>query len=186
MLTQLAFWSGQASYFLVLALYLQHGRGLARWTPGLVFTILAVAYCGIVRAGVDWSRGSAARSWLRRCAGARCRPRSRPVVAESAYGGSVARARARPAAGRCRDGAVPRPAHIDGAGQRRPAARRRGVGVLSTMQQVGNAVGVAVIGVLFFGAVPDGYAHAFELSTLALSVLLVGVAGCARCLPRAG
>ena len=45
-------------------------------------------------------------------------------------------------------------------------------------------MGVAVIGVLYFGAAPQGYAHAFELSTLALSVLLVGVAGCARRLPR--
>jgi len=58
-------------------------------------------------------------------------------------------------------------------------------GLLSTMQQVGNAVGVAVIGVIFFGTAAHGYAHAFTLSTLALSVLLVGVAGCARCLPRA-
>ena len=65
-----------------------------------------------------------------------------------------------------------------------PQRPARCPGLLSTMQQVGNAVGVAVIGVLFFGAVPQGYAHAFELSTVALSVLLVGVAGCARCLPR--
>jgi predicted MFS family arabinose efflux permease len=56
-------------------------------------------------------------------------------------------------------------------------------GLLSTMQQVGNAVGVALIGVLFFGAVDGGYAHAFELSTAVLAVLLVGAAACARRLP---
>ena len=44
LLTQLAFWSGQASFFLVLALYLQQGRGLSALNSGLVFTILAVSY----------------------------------------------------------------------------------------------------------------------------------------------
>ena len=44
LLTQLAFWCGQASFFLVLALYLQQGRGLSALHAGLVFTILAVAY----------------------------------------------------------------------------------------------------------------------------------------------
>jgi hypothetical protein len=33
-----------ASFFLVLALYLQQGRGLDALTAGLVITILAVAY----------------------------------------------------------------------------------------------------------------------------------------------
>ena len=42
--TQLAFWCGQASFFLVLALYLQKGRGLDALHAGLVFSILAVAY----------------------------------------------------------------------------------------------------------------------------------------------
>ena len=32
--TQLVFWAGQASFFLVLALYLQHGRGLTRSSSG--------------------------------------------------------------------------------------------------------------------------------------------------------
>src|SRR5262249_46398988 len=44
LLTQLAFWSGQASFFLVFALYLQQGRGLGALQAGLVFTILAVSY----------------------------------------------------------------------------------------------------------------------------------------------
>ena len=44
LLAQLVFWSGQASFFLVLALYLQQGRGMTPLHAGLVFTILAVAY----------------------------------------------------------------------------------------------------------------------------------------------
>ena len=44
LLAQLVFWCGQASFFLVLALYLQQGRGLSALHSGLVFTILAAAY----------------------------------------------------------------------------------------------------------------------------------------------
>ena len=44
LVTQLVFWSGQASFFLVLALYLQQGRGMSALDSGLVFTILAVSY----------------------------------------------------------------------------------------------------------------------------------------------
>jgi len=57
-------------------------------------------------------------------------------------------------------------------------------GAMSTTQQVGNAVGVALVGVLFFGTVDGGYAHAFELSSAALAALLVGVAGVALRLPK--
>jgi predicted MFS family arabinose efflux permease len=56
-------------------------------------------------------------------------------------------------------------------------------GVLSTMQNVGNAVGVAVIGVLFFGALHSGFAHAFELSLIALAAILLAVAALTRLLP---
>jgi hypothetical protein len=44
LITQFAFWTGQASFFLVLALYLQQGRGLSALSAGLVFTVLAAAY----------------------------------------------------------------------------------------------------------------------------------------------
>jgi hypothetical protein len=56
-------------------------------------------------------------------------------------------------------------------------------GALSTMQNVGNALGVAIVGVIFFGALHGGIAHAFELSLVALSLTLVGVAGLTRLLP---
>jgi MFS family permease len=56
-------------------------------------------------------------------------------------------------------------------------------GVLSTMQQVGNAIGVAVTGVIFFGALDRGYAEAFRLSLAELAALLLGVAALTRLLP---
>ena len=57
-------------------------------------------------------------------------------------------------------------------------------GALATMQQVGKAVGVAVTGVVFFGALGGGFAHAFEVSLVQLAVLCLAVAGLTRLLPR--
>jgi hypothetical protein len=51
------------------------------------------------------------------------------------------------------------------------------------MQNVGNALGVAVTGVIFFGALRGGYAHAFELSVAELALMLVLVAALTTLLP---
>ena len=48
-------------------------------------------------------------------------------------------------------------------------------GVMSTMQQVGNALGVALIGILYFGALPDAQ-HAFGLGLGYLFALALIVA----------
>jgi hypothetical protein len=50
------------------------------------------------------------------------------------------------------------------------------------MQQVGNALGVAVTGVIFFGALRGGFAHAFVLSVAELAALLLVVAALTRLL----
>jgi sugar phosphate permease len=59
-------------------------------------------------------------------------------------------------------------------------------GLLATAQNVGNAIGVAVIGAVYFGAASGGVAHAFQLSLAALAVVLLGVVALARRLPRPG
>jgi predicted MFS family arabinose efflux permease len=56
-------------------------------------------------------------------------------------------------------------------------------GALSTMQQVGNAVGVAITGVIFFGLLSSGYTRAFEVSLAELTGLLLAVAALALVLP---
>ena len=56
--------------------------------------------------------------------------------------------------------------------------------VMATVQNVGNALGVAVTGVMFFGALHSGYGTAFELAAGQLAILLVGVAALTRLLPR--
>jgi hypothetical protein len=48
--------------------------------------------------------------------------------------------------------------------------------VLSTAQQVGNALGVAVVGMVFFGAVGGGYAHALVWNFVVLAGTTTAVA----------
>ncbi len=57
-------------------------------------------------------------------------------------------------------------------------------GLLATFQQVGGALGVAVIGTLFFGALPGGsYPHAFALSMVVLAALTGLTAALVQLLP---
>ena len=44
LLAQLVFWTGQASFFLILALYLQEGRELTALASGVVFTAIGAGY----------------------------------------------------------------------------------------------------------------------------------------------
>jgi hypothetical protein len=57
-------------------------------------------------------------------------------------------------------------------------------GVFSTMQQLGNAVGVAVIGNVYFGLVAQGTAHAFDVSMACLVGATLAVAVSALGLPK--
>jgi MFS family permease len=185
--TQLVFWCGQASFFLVFGLYLQAGRGEDALQAGLVFTILAAAYLATsLRAPALTLRFG--RSLL--AAGA--------VVLAAGHGLLLA--------------ALLSQGHHAGLGWLVPglvligagmglcitpltstvlayaSPERAGAvsGALSTMQQVGNSVGVAVTGIIFFGAVarPGGYPRAFELSLVELACLLLAVAALTRLLPR--
>ena len=56
-------------------------------------------------------------------------------------------------------------------GSLKPENAGAAAGALSTMQQVGNALGVAVTGVIFFGALDGGFGHAFEVSLIQLALL---------------
>jgi EmrB/QacA subfamily drug resistance transporter len=182
MLTQLAFWCGQASYFLVLALYLQVGLGLSALQSGAVFSILAAAYLVASMQAPKlvgrFGRGVVVEGAMVLAAG-----HVATLVSVRSTHGEIA--------------ALVPGLLLTGAGMGLCLApittivlanvdtQRAGAvsGLLSTMQQVGNAVGVAVIGVVFFSnAVSSG----FELSTAVLATLLVAVAACARCLPRVG
>lgn len=64
-------------------------------------------------------------------------------------------------------------------------------GVLSTAQQVGGALGVAAVGVLFFGSIGSAragatstYAHSFGISTIYHTVAALAVSALVLALPR--
>jgi EmrB/QacA subfamily drug resistance transporter len=184
LLAQVVFWCGQASFFLVLALYLQQGRGLSALHSGLVFTILAATYLG-----ASMGAPALAERYGRRVLGIGALVLATghgvllAAVAAVGVGGSIA--------------ALVPGLMLIGAGMglgiaplatiilsgMKPQQAGAASGALSTMQQLGNALGVAVIGVIFFGALHSGFADAFELSLAALAVILVSVAALTRLLP---
>ena len=57
-------------------------------------------------------------------------------------------------------------------------------GALSTVQNVGNAIGVAVVGAVYFGRLGEGPAPAFEASLVVLTAIAAAVLLPATLLPR--
>ncbi len=181
---QLLFWSGQASFFLVLSLYLQLGRGMSALHSGLVFTILAAAYLMTsLRAPALTVRHG--RRVLVAGAGLLVAGHVTLAltVAAVGVGGSVlalAPGLALVGAGMGL-GITPLASLVMAAAPARHVGATSGV--LSTMQNVGNAIGVSLIGLLFYGAVSHGFAGAFQISVIALAVALTGVAALTRLIP---
>ncbi|WP_051580184.1 MFS transporter [Pseudonocardia acaciae] len=176
---QFAFWCCQAPFYLVLALYLQCGLGLSPTATGAVFAVQALAYLVVS---------------LR--APALTRRRGRVVITV----GALVLAAGFAALAACARGPVEAlfvPLVLVGVGiglcltpltmtvLAHAGPRRSGVvsGALSTMQQAGNTVGLAVTGAIFFHAAPAGYDRAFALAMVELACLLAGVAAASRLLP---
>jgi Na+/melibiose symporter-like transporter len=184
LLTQLGFWGGQASFFVVLALYLQQGRGLHALGSGLVFTILAVSYlvASVAAPGlaVRHGRGVIAAGALVLAAG-----HGLLLAGVGAVGvrGSIAELVPGLLLVGAGMGLILAPLATTILETVDPQRAGSASGLLTTMQNVGNAIGVAVTGVVFFGALHGGYAHAFQLAVAELAVLLLGVAVLTRLLP---
>jgi EmrB/QacA subfamily drug resistance transporter len=187
LVAQLVFWSGQASFFLVLALYLQQGRGLSALHAGLVFTILAASYlvASLVAPSMVQRHGRKllAEGALVLAAG---HALLLITVGDVGTGGSVfalAPALLLIGAGM---GLVIAPLATIILASAKPEHAGAASGVLATMQNVGNALGVAIVGVIYFGAVHSGLAGAFQLSLATLAIILVAVAALTRLLPAPG
>jgi EmrB/QacA subfamily drug resistance transporter len=182
--TQLCFWAGQASFFVVLALYLQNGRGLHPLPAGLVFTILAAAYLAAsMRApglAARHGRGVIAAGALVLAAG---HGLLLAAVSDIGVGGALFALVPGLVLVGAGMGLVLAPLASTILTSLEPERAGAASGMLTTMQSVGNALGVAITGVIFFGALHAGYAHAFELAVGQLALLLVGVAGLTRLLP---
>ena len=184
LVTQLCFWAGQASFFVVLALYLQSGRGLHPLPAGLVFTILAAAYVAAsMRAPALSARYGrtviAVGALVLACGHALLLG----AVADIGVGGTLLALVPGLLLVGAGMGLVLAPLASTILQSLEPERAGAASGMLTTMQNIGNAVGVAVTGVIFFGALHSGYAIAFELAVGQLAVLLVGVAVLTRLLP---
>lgn len=184
LLTQLVFWSGQAAFFLVFALYLQQGRHLDALQAGMVFTVLATAYLltslRAPRLTMKYGRRVIALGALVMAGGHALLLVGVAIAGSDGWLALLAPGLVLVGAGMglCITALVTTvlssvPQEYAGAAS----------GTLSTVQQLGNALGVAVTGVLFFGALSGGYARAFELSLAEFAVLLVLVALLTRLLP---
>jgi MFS family permease len=184
LVAQMLFWCGQASFFLVLSLYLQLGRGMSALHAGLVFTILAGAYLA-TSIQAPALTGRHGRRVLAVGAGVLAAGHVTLLLAVAAVGVHGSLAALAPGLVLVGAGmglgitplatlvmASMKPEHVGATS-----------GVLATMQNVGNALGVAVIGVLFYGALPHGFGGAFQLSVAVLAVTLTAVAAMARLLP---
>ncbi len=186
--TQLAFWCGQAAFFLVLALYLQLGLGLSPLQAGLEFTVMASAYLAAsLRAPaltMRYGRSMITAGAVTLAAADGALLATVANLHGNGFGAAIWLTPGLVLAG-VGMGLAITPlattvlAHAD------PQRAGALAGAMSTMQQVGNAVGVAVTGVIFFGAVHDGYPRALELSLTQLGCLLLAVAALSRLLPAA-
>lgn len=176
LLTQVLLWGSVASFFFVLALYLQRGRGLDALDAGSVFTILAAAYVAaslrapglMLRLGraviavgaVVLAAGLAVLAWA--------------VSATSSEGPlwELMPGLLLVGAGQ---GLTITPLVATVLSHAKPEQAGAVSGLLSTMQQVGNALGVAATGVIFHAAFRGGYARAFTSSLVEIACLPIGV-----------
>jgi EmrB/QacA subfamily drug resistance transporter len=192
LLTMLAWTSAMASFFLVLALYLQDGKGMSALESGLIFLalgssffasssiapklaikmgrqllavgsiVVATGYLVLALTATDLGT-SGAVAWLV------------PGLLVTGWGMGMVFA--------------PLPATIlSGITPHNAAAAS---GVLITVQEVGNALGVALIGIVFFtalghsGGSVSGYPHAFSYGMILLAGFTILVALLVQALPKA-
>jgi len=181
LITQTVFWCQQAASYLVLGLYLQQGRGLSPLTAGAVFAFLAAGYLitsfqapaltmrfgrNVIAAGAVLAAAANGALYL-----------------ATAHGGAVAWLFPGLVLLGAGQGLCITPLTTTVLGHADPATAGSVSGALSTAQQVGNSVGVAVTGVLFFGTLSHGYGLAFERSVLQMGALLLLVAALTRLMP---
>ena len=184
-LGQFLLFSGMAAYFLVLALYLQDGRGLGPLASGVVFSAVAVTYMVGTRNAARVLGRFGARAGISAAALTFGVGHLLVLVAvaEIGLGGSVLWLVPGLAIGGLGMGVT-----LSGLvgvvmGSVQPKHAGTVSGTSSTLQQVANAVGVALVGIIFFGRLDSGMVDAFEASLVYLVATTVAVAVAAVFLP---
>jgi EmrB/QacA subfamily drug resistance transporter len=186
------FYAAMASFFVILALYLQEGRGLSALGSGAVFTVVGVGY--LAASMVPQSvMGRLGRQW----------PALGGVVMAAGY---VALALTSGQAGAHQQAGAHHsvlplllPLLVTGIGMGMLTAPLTGIvlarvapeqagtvsGLQATTVQLGNSIGVAVIGVVFFSALHGGFGHAFQVSLIPLAALPLAATAAIQFVPRA-
>ncbi len=185
LVTQSVFWCSCASFFLVLALYLQEGLGLDPVAAGLVFTILAAAYLAASLAAPGLAARDGRRTVLTGSVAL--------VAGNATLLAVVARDGADAAIAALAPGLL-----LVGTGMGLlitplvglvladvgPRWAGAASGALSTVQNTGNAVGVAAVGAVYFAHAADGAGTAFAASLVALTAIAAVLPLPALLLPR--
>lgn len=179
MLTTLTFFAGMASFFLVLALYLQLGRGLGPLESGETFSLLGI---GFLASSMASQRLAARYGRQALAAGALVLAVGLVLFRVTADGSTLSLIPAFVVDG-AGIGLVMAPLTATVLSGLTPQHAGSAAGMLSSTQQVGNALGVALIGIVFYGAGPN-VVHAFEVSIPYLVGLAIGVAALVQLLPR--
>ncbi|SHL45813.1 MFS transporter [Actinacidiphila paucisporea] len=190
-LAQLVFWTGQGSFFLILALYLQAGRGLDALASGVVFLAIGGGYL----------LTSTAAHRIAERLGRRTVPAGALIMAVG-LGALWAAVHASGTTGGL--GELVPGLFLDGVGMGMVIAPLThdaldtvpaplvgaASGVVATIQQVSGALGIALIGIVFYGSVGDGatdrYPHAFGLGLAFLLALELVLAALTVRRPKAG
>jgi EmrB/QacA subfamily drug resistance transporter len=179
------FYAAMASFFVVLALYLQEGRGLSALGSGAVFTVVGAGYLAASMAGPAMT-SRLGRQW----------PALGGVVMAAGYAALALTGGATGA----HQSVLPilLPLLVAGIGMGMLTAPLTGIvlaqvqprqagtvsGLQATVVQLGNSIGVAVIGVVFFGAAGGGFMHAFQVSLIPLAALPLAAAVAVQFVPR--
>jgi EmrB/QacA subfamily drug resistance transporter len=185
-LASVVFYAGMAAFFLVLAVYLQDGCGLSPLDSGLVFSALAGGYLA-ASFGAEALTPRFGRQVL--AAGGLIRAAAliglALTVGAIGTGGSPLLLVPALAVDGIGMGLLTAPLVATVIGGMDPRHAGAASGVLSTANQVGNTIGVAAIGAVFYGALgPYGdFAGAFELSLAAVAAISLAVAALVQLLP---
>jgi Na+/melibiose symporter-like transporter len=182
---QVLFWCQQAAGYLVLALYLQQGRGLSPVASGGVFSVLAAGYLltsfPAPALTVRFGRAVVTAGGL---VGALGNGLLLLAVWRWGAGGPLLAIMPGLVLLGAGQGLCLTPLTTTVLSQASPATAGSVSGALSTAQQVGNAIGVAVTGVIFYGLAAHGVRIAFGWSVAEMGALLLAVTVLTLILPR--
>ena len=178
--TGIAFGGVPASFFFILALYLQDGRRLSPLSSGVVFIFAGLGFFAAMLTTERMTRrlgrqilaagaGAVAAGCLLTAAAARAATSLGLAPGLVTVGFGI--------------GMVLVPLTATALARIAPEHAGAASGVLTTGLQVGGALGIAVVGVVFFGALGGGIPHAFTVSLITLAALTAATAALVQLLP---